>query len=269
MSINSYKFLSDETKAEINNLDVVPPSLYESIFKSLASKNNISIDDEELKSNEILDHKLEEMTAIDDATTKKVIQLDNSAKKAIQAMSEKNEDLLEETINETQALREEIERLKGSLYKDSLTKVYNRKWLNAELLNTDERLIYSGTLFLVDMNYFKHINDNYGHVAGDKVLTYVANHLQKLDADIIRYGGDEFMAVFQEKDIKKTAQKMHVNRELLLKKKLKFHDKQFHISYSYGGVEFSEHDNFAKVLESADALMYEDKEKIKARVKPD
>jgi diguanylate cyclase (GGDEF)-like protein len=268
MTTNAYKFLSDETKVEISGLDVVPPSLYESIFRNLAEKHNINIEDEETKSNEVLATKLQEINDLDDATSKKVIQLDHSAKKAMQAMTDNDESLLKETLNETQALRQEIERLKGSLYKDSLTKVYNRKWLDAEVLDSDEKLIYSGTLFLIDMNYFKHINDTYGHVAGDKVLAYVANHLQKLEADIVRYGGDEFMAIFQERDIKKFSQKMHINRELLLKKKLKFHEHQFNISYSYGGIEFHSGDSFAKILEEADGLMYTDKEKIKERIQP-
>jgi diguanylate cyclase (GGDEF)-like protein len=118
------------------------------------------------------------------------------------------------------------------------------------------------------MNYFKHVNDTYGHIAGDKVLTYVANHLQKMHADIIRYGGDEFIVLFKDVDISKTSHSMHVNRELLLKKKLKFHKNTFNTSYSYGGAEFKQNDSFASIIEKIDILMYEDKEKIKKRHKP-
>ena len=266
MQDNLYKYLSDETKAKINNLDIVTPSLYGSIFKTIADKNNIDINDEEKQANELLGTKLEEITAINEATDKKVIQLDKNTKKAIKAIGDKDEALLNETLIETKALRQEIEALKKSLYKDTLTKVYNRQWLNTELLNSDEKFTSDGTIFIIDMNYFKQINDNYGHIAGDKALTYVANHLQKLSTDIVRYGGDEFMAIFRERDISKFSHKLHINREVLMKKHLKFHDDKFKISYSYGGIEFKKGDIFAQILEDADTLMYKDKEKVKQRI---
>ncbi len=265
----SYKYISDETKSEIDSYEVVTPSLYESIFKKIADKSGVDITDEELKSKEILDIKLEEITAVDNMASKKVMELDKSAKKAIQAITDKNEELLHETLSETELLRKEIEKLKRSLYIDSLTKVFNRKWLNTELIDHEEKFINDGIIFLIDMNYFKHVNDTYGHIAGDKVLLYVANHLNKLDVDVVRYGGDEFLVIFKEKDMSKVLHNLHVNRELLLKKKLKFHNYKFHISYSYGGVEFSKGDEFADILENADELMYSDKDKIKERIKPD
>lgn len=265
----SYKNLSDEAKAQIESIEIVPPSLYSTIFTNLAKSHDVNLGDEESRSNQSLDTKLEEIEAIEKAATKKVDQLDISAQKAISAITEKNEDLLRETLSETEALRLEIEALKSSLYKDSLTKVYNRKWLNAEILDNEGRMTFSGSIYLIDMNYFKHINDNFGHIAGDKVLMYVANHLQKLDADIIRFGGDEFIAVFHNKDASIASQKMHINRELLLKKHLKFNENKFYTSYSYGGLEFKINDSFSDLIEKADLSMYSDKEKIKERIKPE
>ncbi len=265
---NSYKYLSDETKSKISTLEIVPPSLYKSIFQTIAETNNIDIDDEEIQANIILGTKLKEINAINEATDKKVIQLDENTKKAIKAISEKDDAMLNEILLETEALKEEINRLKESLYKDSLTKVYNRKWLNSELLDSNEKFICDGTLFLVDMNYFKQINDTYGHIAGDKTLLYVAKHLQRLDATVVRYGGDEFMVIFNSKNLPEFSHKLHINRELILKKQLKFNKEKFRLSFSYGGVEFEKEDTFTQIFEQADALMYEDKKKIKERIKP-
>ncbi len=205
---------------------------------------------------------------MDEATTNKVHELDKTTQKAMAAMGDKNEVLLQEAIDETQALRLEVETLKKNLYKDTLTKVYNRKWLNSELLDKNENFTFNGSLFLIDLNYFKYVNDTFGHIAGDKVLVYVANHLQKLGTDIVRYGGDEFLIIFREKITSELGQTMHINRELLLKKRLKFNDKKFSTSYSYGGIDFKAGNNFSEILESADTLMYSDKEKIKQRIKP-
>jgi len=264
----SYKNLSDEAKAKISSLEIVPPSLYTSIFKNLADAHNVILDDVDIQANEVLDKKLDKLTSIEESAMQKVDTLDKSAKKAMMAIMDKNEDLLKETLGETHALRLEIEELKKSLYKDALTKVYNRKWLDKEILDSQGAFICDGYIFLIDMNYFKHVNDTYGHIAGDKVLVYVANHLQKMEADIIRYGGDEFIAIFRDKSQSKVTQAMHLNRELLLKKQLKFNEHKFSTSYSYGGIEFSSGDSFSEIIEKADAHMYSDKEKIKQRVKP-
>ncbi|MEA3523466.1 MAG: GGDEF domain-containing protein [Campylobacterota bacterium] len=238
------------------------------IFNKLAKLHALDLEEEELQANKALDDKLEEILSIDEIATKKVDQLDKSTKKAVSAIVDKNENLLNETLSETQALRLEIEALKCSLYKDALTKVYNRKWLNVEVLDKDEKFIHNGFIYLADMNYFKYINDTYGHIAGDKVLVYVSNHLQKLDADIVRYGGDEFLVIFNDKSEADVSNNMNLNRETLLKKQLKFHQHKFSTSYSYGGLAFHHGDTFAELIEQADVLMYEDKEKIKQRVKP-
>ncbi len=140
--------------------------------------------------------------------------------------------------------------------------------MNSEILNEDGKFIISGSLFLIDLNYFKYINDTFGHIAGDKVLVYVAKHLQRLESDVVRYGGDEFIILFRDKNSSEVAQEMHLNRELLLKKQLKFHNHKFHTSYSYGGVDVESGTNFTEILEEADAKMYSDKEKIKQRIKP-
>jgi len=268
MPKESYKVLSDEAKAKINTLDIVPPSLYATIFKNLANTHNVDLSNEELYANETLEKKLEKLESIDEAATNKVYELDKTTQKAMTAMSDKNEVLLQEAINETQALRLEVESLKRNLYKDTLTKVYNRKWLNSELLDNDENFTYNGSLFLIDLNYFKYVNDTFGHIAGDKVLIYVANHLQKLEAYVVRYGGDEFVLLFRDRTTSEVAQAMHLNRELLLKKQLKFNDKKFSTSYSYGGVDIKVGSSFSEMIEKADAKMYSDKEKIKQRIKP-
>jgi diguanylate cyclase len=264
----SFKNLSDDAKAKISSLEVVPPSLYATIFTNLAKAHNIPLSDEERHANEMLDTKLNKIDALEEVATKKVDQLDKSTQKAMTAMTDNDENLLNEAIGETQALRLEIETLKKSLYKDALTKVYNRKWLNSEILDDEEAFINAGSLFLIDMNYFKHINDTYGHIAGDKVLIYVAKHIQKLEADIVRYGGDEFIAIFKNKTTSEVAQAMHLNRELLIKKQLKFADKKFSTSYSYGGVNIEVGGSFSMAIEEADGYMYEDKEKVKQRVNP-
>ncbi len=58
MPKKSYKRLSDEAKTKIDTLDIVPPSLYTTIFQNLANTHNVDLNNEEIYSNEILEEKL-------------------------------------------------------------------------------------------------------------------------------------------------------------------------------------------------------------------
>lgn len=96
-------------------------------------------------------------------------------------------DIQEEADKEQQLIRE------ATL--DPLTGIRNRKTVQANieqrLENTDK-----GYLLLIDVDDFKHVNDEYGHFKGDEVLRHFANTLQEMPVPpelIGRYGGDEFM----------------------------------------------------------------------------
>ena len=81
------------------------------------------------------------------------------------------------------------------LYIDSLTSVYNRRYYDEHFHSTND----IQAMVVIDVDNFKHINDNYGHDVGDIVLQSIAQTVlscvRKTDA-VIRYGGDEFVIIF-------------------------------------------------------------------------
>ena len=81
------------------------------------------------------------------------------------------------------------------LYIDSLTSVYNRRYYDEHFQDADN----IQAMVVIDVDNFKHINDNYGHDIGDIVLQSIAQTVlscvRKTDA-VIRYGGDEFVIIF-------------------------------------------------------------------------
>lgn len=81
------------------------------------------------------------------------------------------------------------------LYTDSLTEVYNRRYYDEQFRDSDD----IEAVVVIDVDSFKHINDHYGHHAGDIVLRRIAKTVsscvRKTDA-VIRYGGDEFVIIF-------------------------------------------------------------------------
>jgi len=95
-------------------------------------------------------------------------------------------------------------RLEELAHTDPLTKTLNRRALGERLGAEMERVRrYSTTmsLLLIDLDHFKQVNDNHGHLAGDEVLIEVSSLLQRVvrAVDIVaRYGGEEFIVVLPE-----------------------------------------------------------------------
>jgi diguanylate cyclase (GGDEF)-like protein len=101
----------------------------------------------------------------------------------------------DEIIVENFYARREIEQTAQS---DSLTSLHNRRWFDDALARQIMRCNQDGTpfcLLILDLDYFKRINDTYGHIAGDRTLVAVARVLdsQLRPTDMLaRYGGEEF-----------------------------------------------------------------------------
>jgi len=109
---------------------------------------------------------------------------------------------LDQSRMETEALRRELEQLRQEATTDALTGLANRKAFQHafETLagHSGERHL---CLLLVDIDRFKSINDNYGHLVGDKVLRYIANVMRdciKGKDFVARYGGEEFAVLLPD-----------------------------------------------------------------------
>ena len=266
---NVLKTISNESKDTIVDLDIVTPTIYNGIFSKFASFHEIELEEEVTLSEEILDEKISVFLNLQDQTSKNVCKLSNSTTKAINAIKTKDDTILNEVLKETEVLRLEIEKLKKSIYKDELTKTFNRKWLHDNLINEEaQSFINSGILSIVDLNYFKIVNDTYGHIIGDKVLIFVANELKKLQGKVIRYGGDEFVIIFNREHTKASViKKLDFIRENILKKHMKLKEASFKISFSFGVQEFLKGDSLSSIVNYADKNMYNDKKQIKEKIK--
>ncbi|MDR2610854.1 MAG: diguanylate cyclase [Clostridiales Family XIII bacterium] len=94
-----------------------------------------------------------------------------------------------------------IDKLKGQVYKDELTDLFNRRYFIEQVPGQLDRARRSGTpvsLIILDIDHFKRVNDTFGHPAGDEILKNFANKLKKavrVYDIVVRFGGEEF-AVF-------------------------------------------------------------------------
>ena len=265
-SDDTLKIISNETKNSVNQLPVVTPSIYASIFSKFAQNYKLNLENENKLSKDLMLIECANLTDLQTQASKSALQLSKNADKAISAIKEKDEEILVEVLKEAQALKLEVEKLKESIYKDELTHAYNRKWLHDNLLDNSS-FKEAGTLAMIDLNYFKIINDTYGHVIGDKVLIYIANQLKKSRYTVIRFGGDEFIVIYPKNiSDSKAISNLNSIREDVVSKKLKSHESFFHVSFSLGVTEFKVGDALDEIIAKADKEMYEDKKYIKAKI---
>ena len=262
------KIISNETKDSIDQMSIVTPSVYASIFAKFAAEHHTEIEDEAGYSQDLLQLECSTLTKLQDDTAQNAQSLSNSTTKAINAIQDKDEITLKEILKETQSLRVEIEKLKESVYKDELTHTFNRKWLHDTYLNAESGTFKEdGVLAMIDLNFFKIVNDTHGHVIGDKVLIFIANELHKSGQKVVRYGGDEFIILFDKKiGVDKASKILNSIREVIITKKLKAHNTAFRASFSIGVCSYTSGDYLSNTIEIADKNMYADKIEIKKRI---
>lgn len=108
---------------------------------------------------------------------------------------------LDETSSEVSRLRDDLEKMKREALTDGLTGIANRKAFDEKLRDAAMASMESGqelSLLLVDVDFFKRINDNFGHQAGDQVIRLMAKTLKqcvKGRDTTARYGGEEFAII--------------------------------------------------------------------------
>jgi diguanylate cyclase (GGDEF)-like protein len=117
----------------------------------------------------------------------------------------KQQFILEDKVEtRTQALNEANRALKKLVNKDSLTGLYNRRYLNNKFSELQAILARNNAtmlLAMLDLDHFKKLNDEYGHLMGDRCLKYVAevmsNKFPRRSDIVARFGGEEFIIVTQ------------------------------------------------------------------------
>ena len=149
--------------------------------------------------------------------------------------------------------------------RDALTKLPNREAYERRIAIELERARRYGSKFclvVADVDYFKQVNDRFGHLAGDKVLRVLAKtmrHRLRLADFIARYGGEEFVILLPETDAK--AALMLMDQICLQIRDCPFHFKSepLKITVSLGIAQVAEDDDARTLFARADKAMYEAK----------
>ncbi|MBT1450211.1 diguanylate cyclase [Glaciecola sp. XM2] len=157
---------------------------------------------------------------------------------------------------------EQIEVIKKTANTDYLTKLPNRRHFFAQVEKIMHSKPQSVSLALIDLDYFKTVNDNYGHDFGDVVLKETARMMQKHFAqDVVsRFGGEEFCVFLSNIEASAAKEKLDAFREAISEKSFKYKDQQVHCTLSIG-ISHKRTGKIESLLSTADEFLY----KAKAR----
>lgn len=152
---------------------------------------------------------------------------------------------------------------------DTLTGLYNRRstmeYLDDLLNNPDHQI----SICLCDIDFFKHVNDTYGHDVGDVVLKTISQTFHKElppDSFISRWGGEEFLLIFPKLNGDEAVIALEKLRQKI--KTIVFDGvfETFTISLTYGLVEYDYHSDLTTILKEADEKLYIGKESGRDRI---
>jgi len=191
--------------------------------------------------------------------------MDKKLKEKISALDPKFKEKIEELFG---TMKESISILYEAAIRDEKTGMYNSKFFET-ILDMEVEKVKRGqeklSLFIIDIDFFKKINDKYGHLKADELLIRLAKVLIKQfrKSDIIsRFGGEEFFILLPETDLKK-AKKISSRLRTAIKsdKMLKKHD----VTISGGLAEFRKRDTKKTFKQRADKALYKAKNKGRDR----
>ena len=173
---------------------------------------------------------------------------------------------------EQQDLENRLSELSRIAYYDALTDIPNRRYLEEKLhealrLWEEEQRSFAGALG--DVDFFKRVNDTYGHDMGDEVLREVASILSRnlRSSDVVgRWGGEEFLILLRNISAEDLVYRLNLLRESVGNTVVRLGDKEISVTISFGATEPRKGETPASLLSRIDDCLYRSKREGRNRV---
>jgi two-component system, cell cycle response regulator len=177
---------------------------------------------------------------------------------------------IKRVLKEAKMLREQarmLEKMEELAITDSLTSLYNSRHFFSQIkseIDRFQRYQRNLSLLIMDIDFFKNYNDNWGHLEGDKVLMRIGKVItlciRTMDT-AYRYGGEEFAILLPETDIEKSAVVGNrIRKEISDISFTPKGDEKVHITVSFGATEYIKNEDFHEFIKRCDMALYKSKE---------
>lgn len=203
------KEITDKTINELLSNEIILPSDYFQCFDK--NSKDIEVDLESKDFEKELDSLIvKEFSTINSYVNDAIKTIDSAAditQQAQKAIEENDSLLLKNLYKQIKNLKEELEGITNNVYKDYLTKVYNKKWLYHKFLNEKISFKENAIVTLIDIKDYDYISNTYSKLIANNLLMYITSFMIKkleeedLNFKIVRYLTNRFIIIFEENNI--------------------------------------------------------------------
>lgn len=161
------------------------------------------------------------------------------------------------------------EFLRYNMYHDALTGLYNRRFLERQMEQYGESSRKDYVICMLDIDYFKKINDTYGHAVGDVVLTRLADLMKEIvgkDNLAVRWGGEEFILYFPDANLETVHPIMENLRKQVEAAIIETTKHRIQVTVTIGVAMGRAGRNYQRVIRIADEKLYRGKQQGRNRV---
>ncbi len=210
--------------------------------------------------------------SLDDlATTEekaRIQQLLHSVIEATSVLYTRVEDTHEDIVASRLAMehiKEEMRETRQWLQEDTLTGAQNRRGMDMTLareIARSKRYKTAVSTAMIDIDHFKRVNDVHGHDAGDAALVHLSTVIKSVlrEADVlVRYGGEEFLVVLPETDIRGAHYVVDRLKQVIQKSPMIYEGKKIELTFSGGIAQLKSDENGHALIMRADKALYEAK----------
>ncbi|WP_270493067.1 diguanylate cyclase [Citrobacter gillenii] len=211
-----------------------------------------------------------------------IAEIDNRLTQTLLNLQQPAEAVRMSLLQDVRQLSAKIHYLLASMFealvkqengKDSLTQLLNRRFIPTIMRREISLALHARkpfTLAMLDIDYFKQINDSYGHNTGDMALKSVAaviyEHIRSSDY-VFRYGGEEFMILLVESEVSQASIILETLRKKIADLRMAASaTESFSITVSIGIAEYDYHPDYKQLVDKADRALYLEKSRGRNRV---
>lgn len=156
--------------------------------------------------------------------------------------------------------------------KDPLTGLHNRRSCDVVLNSLFERAYQKDIPFALvmgDIDFFKRVNDTYGHQAGDKALKKIAEiisvHMEHLGF-VFRWGGEEFVLIYEDMDRFQAYEHLKELQKIIATENILWKDDQLRLTMTFGLIDSNENNDLDCLINMVDSFLYQGKNEGRNRI---
>ncbi|RLA74616.1 MAG: GGDEF domain-containing protein [Epsilonproteobacteria bacterium] len=262
---NDRKVLLDKSNDIAKLTSLMEKYFDKTLLESGNSSDEISTIKNELESLEISDSSSRELGVLKSNLVSTIYGIEYSLEKNNAELLQ-NKSQFDDLHQVIQKLQKELDSAKEEKDLDYLTNILNRRAFDQEVVKIEKKHQIFGTNYAIvfyDIDYFKSINDTYGHDCGDAVLRTFAGILKRLtrqEDTLARYGGEEFVVLLNYENENEMIRYLKRVKELISSSIFNYKDhKDITIKFSAGLSCRNKYNSFEETIKKADDLLYEAK----------